>query len=101
MGEFDSTTISIQDLQRGNMRDVLADADVIIAVDENTAEEEVVAGREEWEKLSPSGAEGLSVVRVELDMEADDVEWLSDLAERIKGGDMSDDDAVHDDDELG
>jgi hypothetical protein len=86
--DFDSTTIAIDDLRAGHADDLLAEADVVIAIDASTSEEEVVHGREEWELASATGLdEDLVVLRVELDMEAGDFEWLVDAIEAIESGD--------------
>jgi hypothetical protein len=88
--DFDSTTVSIEDLRAGHAEDLLAEADVVIAIDATTHEEEVVHGREEWELASATGHdEELVVLRVELDMNAGDFEWLVDAIEAIEGGETN------------
>ena len=87
MSDFDSTTASIQDLKWGLARDVLAQADVVIAVDAATDSEEVVYGRDEWQRAVDIGNErDLEVVRVELDLESDDPDWLLDAIDAIIRG---------------
>ena len=77
MSDLDSTTISIEELQAGRGRDLLAEADVVIAVDASSQEEEVVHGRDELEQAIVAGHEAaLVVLYVELDMELDDQDWL-------------------------
>ncbi len=89
MSDLDGTTISIDDLRSGHAGDVLAEADVVFAVDENAGEEEVVYGRHEWELATATGhEEDLVVVRVELDMEAGELEWLVDKIEALVTGEM-------------
>ena len=84
MSDLDGTTISIDDLRAGNAGDVLAEADVVIAVDASSAEEEVVYGHHEWDLASATGHEDdLVVLRVELDMEGDDLDWLVDTVEAV------------------
>jgi hypothetical protein len=86
VSDFGATTVSIDDLRAGHADDLLAEADVVIAIDANTHEEEVVHGRDEWELASATGHdEDLVVLRVELDMEAGDFEWLIDALEAIEG----------------
>lgn len=86
--DFGSTTVSIDDLRAGHADDLLAEADVVIAIDASTHEEEVVHGRDEWELASATGHDDdLVVLRVELDMEAGDFEWLVDAIEAMESGD--------------
>lgn len=88
MSDLGGTTVSIDDLRAGHAGDLLAEADVVIAVDATTAEEEVVHGRHEWELASATAhEEDLIVLRVELDMDSGDVEWLVDAIEAIESGD--------------
>jgi len=100
--DFGSTTMSIDDLRAGHADDLLADADVVIAIDASTHEEEVVHGRDEWELASATGHdEDLVVLRVELDMEAGDFEWLVDAIEAIDSDDTREEaDDIEDDDEA-
>jgi hypothetical protein len=87
MNEFDTTTVSVEDLQTYRAESLLAEADVIIAVDAATREEEIVCGQEEWEEsLASPHDQDLTVLRVELDMETRDLEWLMDAIEAIQRG---------------
>jgi hypothetical protein len=96
---LDGTTISIDDLRAGDTGDLLAEADVIIAVDASSNEEEVVYGRHEWELASETGhEEDLVVLRVELEMEEGDLEWLVETIEN-DGINNRDDDLGIDEDE--
>ena len=93
MSDFDCTTMSIEDLQAGDSRDLLTQADVIIAVDATAGEEEVVSGRYEWKLANRTGQQAyLTVLRVELDMESDDLDWLSEALASIEAGDAEGDD---------
>lgn len=79
---FGSTTVSIDNLHAGHTSDLLAEADVVIAVDVGTHEEEAVYGRHGWELASQTGhEEDLLVLRVELDVESGDLEWLVEAIE--------------------
>jgi hypothetical protein len=85
--DFGSSTVSIDDLRAGRADDLLAEADVVIAVDVSTHAEEVVRGHQEREIASETGhEEDLVVLRVELDVEADDLEWLVDAIEAMESG---------------
>ena len=85
VSDFGGTTVSIDDLRAGHADDLLAEADVVIAIDATTHEEEAVHGCEEWELASATGHdEDLAVLRVELDMEAGDFEWLVDAIETME-----------------
>jgi hypothetical protein len=87
VSEFGTTTVSIDDLRAGQAGDLLAEADVVIAVDANTREEEVIHGRQEWELASETGhEEDLVLLRVELDADSGDLEWLIDAIEGIESG---------------
>jgi hypothetical protein len=87
MSDLGSTTVSIDDLRTGDASDLLAEADVVIAVDASTHEEEVVRGRHEWALAAETEREEeLVVLRVELDMEAGDLEWLIDAIEALESG---------------
>jgi hypothetical protein len=87
VSDFNSATVSIRKLQAGDTTALLAEADVVIAVDAATAEEEVVYGRDEWELASETGLEeDLVVLRVELDLESGDLQWLVDAIEAIRSG---------------
>ncbi len=87
MSDFDGTTVLIQDLQGGRAHDALAEADVVIAVDAATGQEEVVFGREEWQRAVDVGqGEELEFLRVELDAESDDLDWLLDAIDAIVEG---------------
>lgn len=91
MNDLGDISVSIDDLRTGNPGDLLGEADVIIALDANTREEEIVRGRHEWEIATATGhEEDLTVVRVELDMEAGDLEWLLDAVEAIESDEMDD-----------
>jgi hypothetical protein len=90
-GNFGTTTVTIDDVRSGHARDLLAETDVVIAVDVSTREEEVVYGRHEWELACDTGhEEDLIVLRVELDMETGDLEWLVDAMEETESGDNGD-----------
>jgi hypothetical protein len=101
MSGFDSTTVSVADVRLGHANDLLAQADVVIAVDTGSHDEEVVLGRHAWELASDSGHdEDLVVLRVELDMDAGDVEWLAELIAAIeidRRDELEDDLAVSED----
>ncbi len=87
VSDFGSTTISIDGVRAGHASDLLAEADVVIAVDVSAREEEVVHGRHEWELASETGhEEDLVVLRVELDVGSGDLEWLVDAIEAIESG---------------
>jgi hypothetical protein len=92
---MDTTTVPIEDLQDGSRLQLLAEADVVIAVDAVTRDEDVVFQRAPGGSAHPVEAEsGRTVIRVELDMESDDVDWL---VEAIDGGPVSPDTAYGDD----
>ena len=98
MSDFDSTTIPVEELQAGRARDLLAEADVVIAVDAGSQEEEVVHGHDKLERAIAAGHEdALVVLRVELDMELDDQDWL---IEAIQGGEDDEDDEHKEDGDL-
>lgn len=98
--DFGSTTVSIDDLRAGHADDLLAEANVVIAIDATTHEEEVVHGRDEWELASATGHdEDLVVLRVELDMEAGDFEWLVDAIEAMESGETNEEGDDRDSDE--
>ena len=98
MSDLDSTTISIDELQAGHGRDLLAEADLVIAVDASSQEKEVVHGRDKLERAIVAGCEdALVVLRVELDMELDDQDWL---IEAIQSGEDDEDDEPKEDDDL-
>jgi hypothetical protein len=100
MADFGSTTVSIDDLRAGHVTDCLTDADVVIAVDVSTHEEEVVRGQLEWERASDTGQEeDLVVLRVELDADSGDLEWLVDAVEAIECGDVDASEEDGEDDE--
>lgn len=103
MSDLDGTTISIDDLRAGNVGGVLAEADVVIAVDPSSDEEEVVYGRQEWDLALATGhEEDLVVLHVELDMESSDLEWLVDTVEAVESGridERGDDLGIDEDDE--
>jgi len=83
---FGSTTISIQDLQEGDVQDLLEDANVIVAVDTSTQQEEVVKGEDLLdEAVEAAQLEDLVVLRVKLDMESDELEWLIKAIESLGG----------------
>jgi hypothetical protein len=85
--------MSIEDLQAGDCRDLLTQADVVIAVDATAREEEVVSGRYEWQLANRTGQQAyLTVLRVELDMESDDLDWLSEILASIEAGNVEGDD---------
>ncbi len=98
MSDLESTTISIEELQAGHGRDLLAEADVVIAVDASSQEKEVVYGRDELERAIKTGREHeLVVLCVELDMELDDQDWL---IEAIQSSEDDEDDEPKEDDDL-
>ena len=89
MSDLDGTTISIDELRESQASDLLAEVDVVIAVDASTGEQEVVHGRDEWEVATATGHEDdFVVLRVELDMEAGDLEWLVDTIEALVTGEI-------------
>jgi hypothetical protein len=78
-------TVSVEELRAGRAHDWFAEAEVVIAVDTRTGEEEVVDGLDEWELASEAGSEeDVAVLRVELDMESGDLEWLLDAIETLE-----------------
>ena len=102
MSDLGGTTISIDDVRAGHAGHLLAEADVVVVVDSSSDEEEVVYGRHEWELASAAGyEEDLVVLRVELDMEAGDLEWLVDTIEAVRSGEMDErgDDAACDEED--
>lgn len=95
MSGFEHETISMDDLRAGFGIDLLADAEVIIAVDAD-AQEEAIYGEPEWEIAVNSGQEAeLAVVRVELEA-SEDAEELREMIAAAQS-DAQDDD--EDDDE--
>jgi hypothetical protein len=83
--------------------ELLAEADVITAVDLESGDEEAVYGRWAWESAMNRGREvQLTVVRVELDA-MDDVEELKELVDRALSetieGEPFEDDLVDDADD--
>jgi hypothetical protein len=102
VSDFESTTITIDDVRAGDASDLLAQADVVIAVDvAMEEEEEVILGSDEWELASDTGQwDHLVVVRVELEMHSGDLEWLIDLIDAMNTRELGTDlDDVDDDDE--
>lgn len=92
ISDFGGTTVYIDDLRSGYAGDLLAEADVIIAVDVSTHEKEVVYGRHAWERASGTGREeDLVVLWVELDVGSGDLEWLVDAIEAIESGETDED----------
>ncbi|MGD8451917.1 MAG: hypothetical protein PVJ57_08870 [Phycisphaerae bacterium] len=101
MSNFDGATISIDELRGRECRELLAEADVVIAIDAATHDEEVVYGRHEWDLATAASEEDeLVVLRVELDMEAGDLEWLVEMIEAVESGELDepDDDLDAEDD---
>jgi len=85
--DYDSINIAVQDLQAGQPGELLAEADVVIAVDASSGDEEVLYGEYEWRLATQTGQEGyLTVIRVELDLESDDPDWLVEALEMVKRG---------------
>ena len=71
--------------------DLLADADVVIAVDVGTGEQEIVQGCRQWDLALEAGREeDLVILRVELDADSDDLEWLLSAIEAIGSGETDD-----------
>ena len=97
-----SKLVPIVKLQAGRARKLLAEADIVIAVDAETDEEEVVHGHHEWELATATGQEAYwQVLRVKLDLKSDDLEWLVDAVETVDSGDADDhDDGSEGDEEL-
>jgi hypothetical protein len=104
VSDLDGTTISIDELRAGYASDLLAEADVVIAVDVTADEEEVIYGRHAWDLSTATGyEEDLVILRVELDMEAGDLEWLVDTIEAIERGEINadgDSPDIDEDDEV-
>jgi hypothetical protein len=102
VSDSSSRTVPIGKLQTGRARKLLAEADIVIAVDTSTDEEEVVHGHHEWELATATGQEEYwNVLRVKLDLKSDDLEWLVDTVETVDGGDADeDDDEAEGDEEL-
>ena len=89
MSFFEDNAIPVEDLRSNQGMDLLASADVVIAVDENQ-HEDVVLGQEELETAIAAGDDGLLVVlKVEIDSDLDDFEWLAGAVERVKAGDSA------------
>jgi hypothetical protein len=94
MGRLNTTTIAIDDLQDGSKIELLTDADVVIAVDAVTREEDVVYGHPIAERADRAEFKpGITVIRVELDMESDDLDWLAEAIDQgpVEPGAESDD----------
>ena len=98
MSDFEHETISMDDLRAGFGKDLLAEAEVIIAVDADL-KEEVLHGKWDWELAVGTGHEAeLSVVRVELEA-SDDADELKEMVEAAQSGADDDDEEPTDDDE--
>jgi len=97
MSGFEHETISMDDLRAGFGKELLAEAEVVVAVDADS-QEEVLHGKWDWELAvrTGHGAE-LSVVRVELEA-SDDVEELREMIEAAQSGANDDDEEPTDDD---
>ena len=92
MGNFFCTTISLEDLQSGDTRRLLAEADVVVAVDVRTGEEEAILGGEEWDRARETAREDeLAVLRIELDTESDDPDTLAEVIEEFQPGELNED----------
>lgn len=92
ISDFGGTTVYIDDLRSGYAGGLPAEADVIIAVDVSTREKEVVYGRHAGERASETGREeDLFVLRVELDVDSGDLDWLVDAIEAIESGETDED----------
>ncbi|MCO6436596.1 MAG: hypothetical protein J5J06_05865 [Phycisphaerae bacterium] len=100
MSTFEHDIISMEELRAGFGKDLLAEAEVVIAVDADSREE-VLHGKWDWEIAAGTAHEtDLSVVRVELEA-ADDVDELKEMIEVAQtGGEIEGDaDAIDQDDE--
>ena len=98
MSDSGSEMVPIQKLKAGRGRKLLAGADIVIAVDTSTYEEEVVLGHHEWELATATGQQAYwEVLRVELDLKSDHLEWLVDAVETLDSGDADE----HGDDSEG
>ncbi len=87
MSFFEDNTIAIEDLRNSRRIDLLASADVVIAVDENQ-HEDVVFGQDDLDTAIAAGDDGLLVVlKVEIDSDLDDFEWLVAAVDRLKDED--------------
>ena len=87
MSFFENDAIPIEDLRGNRGMRLLASADVVIAVDENQ-HEDVVLGQDELETAVAAGDDELLVVlKVEIDSDLDDFEWLVAAVGRVKGED--------------
>ena len=98
MNSFEHETISMDDLRAGFGKELLADAEVIIAVDADS-QEEVLHGKWDWELAVGTGHEAeLSVVRVELEA-SDDIGELREMIETARSGAADDDEGPTDNDD--
>jgi hypothetical protein len=97
MSEFGHETVSIDDLRAGFGKELLTEAEVIIAVDAD-AQEEVLRGKWDWELAVGVGHEAeLSVVRVELEG-SDEVDELREMLTAAQSETDDDEEPSADDD---
>jgi hypothetical protein len=93
MSGFEHEIISMDDLQSGFGKDLLAEADVIIAVDAD-AQEEPLFGKWDWELAAGTAHEAqLSVVRIELEV-SDDVDELKEIIDTVRSPAQGEEDAT-------
>ncbi|MGD2108872.1 MAG: hypothetical protein PVI86_05710 [Phycisphaerae bacterium] len=98
MSDYAHETISMDDLRAGFGKELLDEAEVIIAVDADS-QEEVLHGKWDWELAIAVGHESeLSVVRVELEV-SDDVDELKEMIETVQSaGADEEEDPIDEDD---
>ncbi len=87
MDDFGNATISIDDVRSGYASDLLLEANVIIATDPTSNEEEVVFGIHDWEKVENGGIQDdLAILRVEVNAAANDIAVLLAIIHTIHSG---------------
>jgi len=97
MTNSEHESISMDDLKVGVGKELLAEAEVILAVD-GEMEEEVLYGKWDWELAVGTGHDlGLTVVRVEID-DADDIGDLKNLIESLRPEESDEGEGPTDDD---
>ena len=97
MSNVEHKTVSMDDLRAGVGTELLAEAEVIVAIDADWRKE-FLRGKWDWEIAVRTGhEEELKVVRVELES-SDELEELGEMIEPTQY-DGTDDDGVPDDDE--
>lgn len=90
MSDFEHETISMDDLRVGFGKDLLAQAEVILAINADS-QEDVLHGKRDWDLAVGTGHEAdLSVVRVELEASGD-IDELKEMIETAQSGVVDDD----------